>query len=101
VCPCGSKANWEILADTNNIADAFLHADTQAPQPIHVADSNASSAIRLGIGMALAYGTPQVFKFTYPPACLLRSNAVRSTSKSFKTGNVEYSQGTITKVCHS
>src|SRR5690606_41264961 len=33
--PCGSKASWLTLADTNNMAEPFLQAATQAPQPMH------------------------------------------------------------------
>src|SRR5882762_4008402 len=62
--PCGSKANWETLALTNNMAEEFLHAATHAPHPMHVAESNASSATFLGIGISLASGTPPVFTDT-------------------------------------
>src|SRR6201996_2190542 len=62
--PCGNKANCETLADTNSIAEAFLQAATQAPQPIQVAELNASSAITLGIVISLASGTPPVFTDT-------------------------------------
>ena len=44
----------------NKIADEFLQAATHAPQPIHVAESNASSALSLKIGVALASGAPPV-----------------------------------------
>src|SRR5690606_584923 len=62
--PCGNNANCETLALTNNIADAFLQAATQAPQPIQVAASNASSAIFFGMGISFASGTPPVFTET-------------------------------------
>ena len=42
--PWGRSANWLTLALTNSIAEPFLQAATQAPQPIHVAESIASSA---------------------------------------------------------
>src|ERR1017187_10403735 len=42
--PCGSKLNWETLADTKSIAEPFLQAATHAPQPMQAAASNASSA---------------------------------------------------------
>src|SRR5690606_13525631 len=87
--------------DTNNIADAFLQAATQAPQPIQVAASKASSAMRLGTGILLASGTPPVFTLTYPPACWMRSKEVRSTAKSFNTGNAAARQGSMTIVCPS
>ena len=35
--PCGSRARCEILALMNRCADAFLHAATQAPQPMQAA----------------------------------------------------------------
>ena len=42
--PWGRKAICVTLAPTNSIAEAFLQAATQAPQPMHVAESNARSA---------------------------------------------------------
>src|SRR6185437_758371 len=54
--PCGSKLSCETLADTNNIAELFLQAATQAPQPIQAAASKASSAISLAIGIEFASG---------------------------------------------
>ena len=53
-----------FLAETNSIAEAFLHAATQAPQPMQVAALKASSAIFLGTGISLASGTPPVFTDT-------------------------------------
>src|ERR1700761_7104797 len=61
VWPCGSSANCETFADTNSIADAFLQAATQAPQPMQVAELNASSAITFGIGVELASTVTPVF----------------------------------------
>ncbi len=58
--PCGNNARWEILAETNSDAEAFLHAATQAPQPIQVAEANAASAFTLGTGMLLASGAEPV-----------------------------------------
>src|SRR5690554_6268029 len=86
VCPWGNNANWDTLAETNSMADAFLQAATQAPQPIHVADSNASSATTFGMGMLLASGTPPVLTLTKPPACWIRSKELRSTVRSLITG---------------
>src|SRR5487761_2185652 len=74
-CPCGNIANWVTFAETNNIADAFLQAATQAPQPIQVAELNASSAITFGIGIELASIVTPVFTETKPPACCIRSKA--------------------------
>jgi hypothetical protein len=53
-CPCGNKAYCETFAPTNNIAEEFLQVATQAPQPIQVAASIASSAACFEIGVALA-----------------------------------------------
>src|SRR5471032_150190 len=92
-CPCGNNAICEILADTNSIADAFLQAATQAPQPIHVAELKASSAITLGIGIALASIVTPVFTETKPPACWILSNAERSTARSFITGKAAARHG--------
>ena len=50
------------------MADPFLHAAAQAPQPIHAAASIAKSASSLGMAIALASGTPPVFTETNPPA---------------------------------
>src|SRR5690606_41233468 len=88
VWPCGRRAYCDILAETKSMAEEFLQAATQAPQAIHVADSNASSATTLGMGIAFASGTPPVFTLTYPPACWIRSNAVRSTAKSLDRKSV-------------
>src|ERR1700761_4843380 len=99
--PCGNNAICETLADTNNIAEAFLQAATQAPQPIQVAELKASSAITFGIGISLASGTPPVFTDTKPPACCILSNADRSTAKSLITGNGSARHGSIVMVCPS
>lgn len=57
--PCGKRAKWDTLAETNNIADAFLHAATHAPHPMQVAASIARSASTFGIGSAFPSGAPQ------------------------------------------
>ena len=62
--PCGRSASWLTLAATKSIAEPFLQAAAQAPQPIHDAASIASSAAILLIGIALASGTPPVFTDT-------------------------------------
>src|SRR5436190_8016796 len=62
--PCGSIASCEILALTKRCADAFLHAATHAPQPMHAAESMATSATSLGIGIALPSGAPPQFTDT-------------------------------------
>lgn len=79
--PCGSFARCETFADTNSIAEEFLQAATQAPQPIHAAASIASSASSYEIGMAFPSGTPPVFTETKPPACRIFSKAERSTQQ--------------------
>src|ERR1700741_1449586 len=83
------------------MAEAFLQAATQAPQPIQVAELKASSAITLGIGISLASGTPPVFTETKPPACCILSNAERSTARSLITGNGAARQGSMVIVCPS
>src|SRR5687767_28330 len=56
--PWGSSPRWETLALMKRWADAFLHAATQAPQPMQAAESIAASATSFGIGMALPSGAP-------------------------------------------
>src|SRR5262245_7730245 len=48
-CPWGRSASCEIFALMNRCADAFLHAATQAPQPMQAAESIAFSAMLFGI----------------------------------------------------
>ena len=57
-----------IGSATNNIAEAFLQAATQAPQPMHCAASMARSAAGFGTGKALASGALPVRTETKPPA---------------------------------
>ena len=45
-----------ILAATNKLAEAFGQTATHAPQPIHVAESNAQSASYLLTNCELASG---------------------------------------------
>src|SRR5690606_3461295 len=92
--PCGNKANWEIFAPTNNIAEPFLQAATQAPQPMQVAASNDLSASSFGTGKLLASIVfPEVPMETKPPACWILSNDERSTIKSLMTGKATERQG--------
>ena len=56
--PWGSRDRWLIFADVNNAADAFLHAATHAPQPMHTAESIACSTVSFGISMALPSWAP-------------------------------------------
>jgi hypothetical protein len=64
----------------NSIADALGQAATQAPQPMHAAASNARSALRFGTGTALASGAEPVLTEMKPPAWMMRSKALRSTT---------------------
>ena len=59
--PCGNSANWLTFADTNSIADPFLHAATHAPHPIHDAASIAKSASRFGMVIEFATCAPPAF----------------------------------------
>ena len=78
------------------MADEFLHVATHAPQPIHVAASNASSASSLLIGIELAsWVLPDVLTEIYPPDCCILSKAVLSTTKSLITGNALALKGSI------
>ena len=86
--PCGSKARCETFAEVNNIADAFGHAATHAPQPMHAAASIARSASCFGTGIEFASGADPVRAEMKPPAWMIRSSALRSTTKSLITGNV-------------
>jgi hypothetical protein len=56
--PCGSWARWLTFADVNSTADAFLHAATHAPQPMHAAESIACSTVSLEIRMLFASWAP-------------------------------------------
>jgi hypothetical protein len=60
---------------------------TQAPQPMQVAASNASSASFSNRIELASIVFPEVFTDINPPACWILSNALRFTTKSFNTGN--------------
>src|SRR5207302_3714574 len=62
--PWGSSDRCEILALMKRCADAFLHAATHAPQPMHAAESIAVSEISFGISTLLPSGAPPVFTDT-------------------------------------
>lgn len=79
----------------------FLQAATQAPHPMQAAASNASSAIFLSIGMEFASGAEPVRTSIYPPADMILSNAERSTTRSFTTGNALARNGSIQMVSPS
>ena len=100
-CPCGNNASCDTLADTKSIADAFLHAATQAPQPMHAAAAKASSASGLGMGRLLASLALPVLTDTKPPAAMMLSKAVRSTTRSLMTGKACALHGSTTMVSPS
>jgi len=99
--PCGKSANWDTFAETNSIAEAFLQAATQAPQPMQEAESIALSALCLGIRIEFPSGTPPVVTETYPPSCIILSRAVLSTTKSLIIGNGFALQGSMVMVSPS
>ena len=77
------------------MAEAFLQAATQAPQPMHAAASIAVSGVRLRHRNALASGAPPVLTETKPPAWMMRSKALRSTTRSLITGNARARHGSM------
>ena len=90
------------MADTNNIAEAFLQLATQAPQPIQVAESNELSASLFSIGIEFASCVfPEVLILIKPPACWILSNDERSTTRSLTTGKALARKGSITMVSPS
>src|SRR4051794_27077238 len=99
--PCGNNANCEILALANSIALLFTHAATQAPHPIQAAAMNASSASFLSTGKEFASTALPVFTEINPPACIILSNAPRSTTRSFITGKAWLLHGSTTMVSPS
>ena len=68
ICHCGNRANWDILAETNNMAEAFLQAATQAPQPMQIEESNALSELFFLMRIELASGAAPVFTEINHPA---------------------------------
>ncbi len=83
------------------MAEAFLQAATQAPQPMQAAAMNASSAFSLAIGRLLASCALPVLTDTKPPAEIMRSKDERSTTKSFMTGKATARHGSTTMVSPS
>lgn len=81
------------MAAVKSIAEALGHAATQAPHPMQAAASIAMSASALGTGMALPSGAEPVETPTKPPAATIRSKALRSTTRSLRTGNARARQG--------
>ena len=68
------------------MADAFLHAATHAPQPIQMAELNASSDLLFSTGIACESGADPIFEDINPPAICILSKALLSTIRSFITG---------------
>ena len=54
--PWGRMLRWPTFALVKSWAAPFGHWATQAPQPMQLAASNASSAVGLGTGMMFASG---------------------------------------------
>src|ERR1700693_891951 len=84
--PCGNNARCETFAAVKSIADAFGHAAAQAPQPMHAAASIERSALCFGIGIEFASGAEPARAEMKPPACTIRSCALRSTPKYLVDG---------------
>ena len=89
------------MAAVNSMAEAFGQAATHAPQPMQAAASMAVSASGLGTGMALASGAPPVLAVTKPPASMMRSKALRSTTRSLITGKAWARHGSMKMVSPS
>src|SRR6186713_325593 len=99
--PCGNKARCVTFAETKSIAEEFLHAATQAPQPIHAAAAKEVSAFSLSTGSEFASTAFPVFTEIKPPACIILSNEVLSTIRSLITGNAFALHGSTTIVSPS
>ena len=56
------QLHMRSFADVNSIAELFGQAATHAPQPMHVALSNALSDSRFGAGVAWASGAEPVLE---------------------------------------
>ena len=93
--PGGRSPRWAIFAPVNNAAEALGQAATQAPHPIQAAASMAASALYFGTEDAFASGAAPVGAMIKPPAPIMRSKALRSTTRSFSTGNARARQGSI------
>ena len=83
------------------MAEAFGHAATHAPQPMHAAASIALSAISLDMSIALASCAEPVRAEMKPPACWISSRASRETMRSFLIGNGPARHGSTTIVSPS
>ena len=85
--PCGKNARCETFAAVKSMADAFGQAAAQAPQPMHAAASIARSALCFGTGIEFASGAEPARAEMNPPACTIRSSALRSITRSLTSGN--------------
>ena len=75
-------------------ADAFGHAATHAPQPMHAAASIARSAARLRRpGSRSPPARSRCGSTRSRRTAMIRSRALRSTTRSFSTGNAAARQG--------
>ncbi len=99
--PWGRAFRWVTLALVKSIAEPLGQAATHAPQPMHSAFSKARSASGFGTGVEWASGAEPVGAVIQPPAWMIRSNAERSTTRSFTTGNAVARQGSMSTVCPS
>src|SRR5690606_40474618 len=97
----GSSAYCDTLADTNSMAEAFLHAATQAPPPIHIAESKARSLLCLRTRLLFASGAAPAVTEMNPPATWILSIALRSTIRSLITGNGFARHGSMVMVSPS
>ena len=84
--PCGNRLSWPAFAEVKSWAAEFGHAATHAPQPMHAAASIAPSATVLGIRISFASRAAPVGAVMNPPDSTMRSNAERSTQRSFTIG---------------
>ena len=62
--PCGREPRCAIFAEVKSIAEAFGHAATHAPQPMHAAAANARSASSFATGTDAASGADPVLTLT-------------------------------------
>src|SRR5206468_11800032 len=85
--PCGRNDRCETFAAVKSMADPFGQAAAHAPHPMQAAASIAKSASCLGIRIEFASGAEPARAEMNPPACTIRSSALRSTTRSFSSGN--------------
>ena len=62
---------------------------------MHAAASIDWSTLSFGMRMLFASCAPPVLTLTKPPDAMMRSSALRSTTRSFTTGNARARQGSI------